>query len=101
MSLLRKQAVRIACNRERAEKERKDRANASSVTIRSWCIIKVLGNGPVNALCVILEMLLVLQPHLTDLALELIPFFNVGQIFLLEVLYQVSRTSKLISTLFE
>src|SRR5436305_6441488 len=101
MSLLRKHAVRIACNRERAEKERKDGANASSVTMRSWCIIKVLGNGPVDALCVILEMLLVLQPHPTDLALEPIPFFDVGQMLPLEVLCQVSRTGKLVSTIFE
>jgi len=60
MSLLRKHAVRIACNRERAEKERKVGANASSVTMRSGYIIKLLGNGPVDGLCVILEMLLVL-----------------------------------------
>jgi hypothetical protein len=70
--------VRIVCNRERVDKERKDGANASSMTIRSWYIIKVLGNGPVDALCVILEMLLVLQPHSTDLVLEPISFSNVG-----------------------
>jgi hypothetical protein len=78
MSFFKKHAVRIACNRERAEKERKDEAIASSVTMRSWYIIKILGNGPVDALCVILEMLLVLQPHSTDLALGPIPFFDVG-----------------------
>jgi hypothetical protein len=55
----------------------------------------------VDALCVILEMLLVLQPHSTDLALEPIPFFDVGQMLPLEVLCQVSRTSKLVGTLFE
>ncbi len=32
------------------------------VTMRFWYIIRVLGNGPVDTLCVILEMLLVLQP---------------------------------------
>jgi hypothetical protein len=78
MSLfLQKHAVRIACNRERAEKERKDGANASSVTMRSWYIIEVLGNGPVDALCVILEI---------DFAPEPIPFFDVGQMLPLEVL---------------
>jgi hypothetical protein len=40
--------------------------------------MKVLGNRPVDALCVILEMLLMLQAYSTDLALEPIPFFNVG-----------------------
>ncbi len=54
-----------------------------------------------DTLCVILEMLLVLQPYSTDLALEPIPFFNVGQMLPLEVLCQVSRTGKLVSTLFE
>ncbi len=54
--------------------------------MRSWYINKVLGNGPVDALCVILEMLLVLQPHATDLALEPISFFDVGQMLPLEVL---------------
>ena len=54
-----------------------------------------------DTLCVILEMLLVLQSHSTDLALEPIPFFDVGQILSLKVLCQVSRTGKLISTLFE
>jgi hypothetical protein len=49
----------------------------------------------------ILEILLVLQPYLIDLILEPIPFFNIGQILPLEVLYQVSRTGKLISALFE
>lgn len=39
-----------------------------------------------DALCVILEMLLVLQPHSTDLALEPIPFSDVGQMRPLEVL---------------
>ena len=69
--------------------------------MRSWYIIKVLGNGPVDALCVILEMLLMLQPHLTNLAPEPIPFFDVGQMLPLKVLCQVSRTGKLVSTLFE
>jgi hypothetical protein len=41
-------------------------------------IIKLLGNGPVDGLCVILEMLLVLQPYSANLALELIPFFDIG-----------------------
>ena len=49
----------------------------------------------------ILEMLLVLQPYSTDLALEPIPFFDVGQMLPLEVLRQVSWTGKLVSTLFE
>ena len=69
--------------------------------MRSWYIIKVLGNGPVDALCVILEMLLMLQPHLTNLAPEPIPFFDVGQMLPLKVLRQVSRTGKLIGALFE
>ncbi len=55
--------------------------------MRSWYIIKVLGNGPVDTLCVILEMLFVLQPHPTDLALEPIPFFDVGEMLPLELLY--------------
>jgi hypothetical protein len=55
----------------------------------------------VDTLYVILEMLLMLQPHSTDLALEPIPFFNMGQMLPLKVLCQVSRTGKLISTLFE
>jgi hypothetical protein len=46
-------------------------------------------------------MLLVLQPYSTDLVLEPIPFFDVGQMLLLKVLCQVSRTGKLVSTLFE
>jgi len=55
----------------------------------------------VDALCVILEMLLVLQPYSIDLAPEPIPFFNVGQMLPLKVLRQVSRTSKLVGTLFK
>jgi hypothetical protein len=43
-----------------------------------------------DALYVILEMLLVLQPYSTDLTLEPIPFFDIGQILPLEVLCQVS-----------
>ena len=39
-----------------------------------------------DALCVILEMLLVLQLYSTDLVLEPIPFFDVGQMLPLEVL---------------
>jgi hypothetical protein len=78
--------VRIACDRERAKKERKERANASFVAMRSWSIIKVLENGPVNSLCVILKMLLILQSHSTDLALKPIPFFNMGQMLPLKVL---------------
>ena len=58
--------------------------------MRSWYIIKVLGNGPMDGLCVILEILLVLQPYSIDFAPELIPFFNVGQMLPLEVLRQVS-----------
>ena len=69
--------------------------------MRSCCIIKVLGNGPVDALCVILEMLLVLQPHSTDFTLEPIPFFDVGQMLPLEVLRQVSWTGKLVGALFK
>jgi len=69
--------------------------------MRSRYIIKLLGNGPVDGLCVILKMLLVLQPHSTDFALEPIPFFDVGQMLPLEVLCQVSRTSKLVSALFK
>ena len=54
-----------------------------------------------DALCVILEMLLVLQPHSTDLALEPISFFDVGQMLPLEVLRQVSWTGKLVGALFK
>ena len=54
-----------------------------------------------DGLCVILEMLLVLQPHSANLALEPIPFFDMGQMLLLEVLCQVSRTGKLVSMLFK
>ncbi len=54
-----------------------------------------------DALCVILEMLLVLQAYSTDLALEPISFFDIGQMLPLEVLGQVSWTGKLESTLFE
>ena len=64
-------------------------------------IIKVLGHSSVDALCVILEMLLVLQPHSTDFTLEPIPFFDVGQMLPLEVLRQVSWTGKLVGALFE
>lgn len=46
--------------------------------MRSWYIIKILGNGSVDAKCVILEMLLVLQPYLTDLVPEPISVFNIG-----------------------
>jgi hypothetical protein len=35
-------------------------------------------NCPVDALCVIPEILLVLQPHSADLALEPISLFNIG-----------------------
>jgi len=55
----------------------------------------------VDALCVIEEMLLMLQPHSTDLAPEPISFFDVGQMLPLEVLRQVSRTSKLVGALLE
>ena len=48
-----------------------------------------------DTLCVILEMLLVLQSHSTDLALEAIPFFDVGQMLPLEVLCQVSGLANL------
>ena len=54
-----------------------------------------------DTLCVILEMLLVLQPHSTDFTLEPIPFFDVGQMLPLEVLRQVSWTGKLVGALFE
>jgi hypothetical protein len=40
-------------------------------------------------------MLLVLQPHSTDLAPEPVSLFDVGQMLLLEVLCQVSRAGKL------
>jgi hypothetical protein len=72
--------------------------------MRSWYIVKVLGNGPVDALCVILEMYLMLKRHLTDLALEPIPFFDISQMLPLEVLRQVSRisrTGKLVGALFK
>ncbi len=39
-----------------------------------------------DALYVILEMLLVLQAYSTDLVLEPISFFNIGQMLLLKVL---------------
>lgn len=90
-----------AYNRERLEKGRKDGANASSLTIRARYIIKLLGNGPVDSRCVILEMLIILQPYSTDLVLKPILFFNIGQMLLLKVLRQVSRTSKLVSALFK
>ena len=54
-----------------------------------------------DAQCVILEMLLVLQPYATELAPEPISFFNIGQILPLKVLRQVSRTSKLVGALFK
>lgn len=54
-----------------------------------------------DALCVILEMLPVLQPYSTDLALKPIPFFDIGQMLPLGVLRQVSRTGKLVGTLFK
>jgi hypothetical protein len=44
---------------------------------------------------VVQEMLLVLQPHLTDLAPEPISLLDVGQMLPLEVLRQVSRAGKL------
>ena len=50
---------------------------------------------------VILEMLLVLQSHSTDLAPGLIPFFDVGQMLPLEMLRQVSWASKLVGALFK
>jgi hypothetical protein len=53
----------------------------------------------VDALCVIEEMLLILQPYSTDLIPEPISFFDVGQMLPLEVLRQVSWTSKLEGTL--
>ncbi len=58
-------------------------AQASILIVR---LINVLGDGPVDAFCVILEMLLVLQPHSTDLTLEPIPFFYVGQMLPLKML---------------
>ena len=48
-----------------------------------------------DALCVILEMLFVLQPHSTDLTLEPIPLLDVGQMLPLEVLCQVSGLANL------
>jgi hypothetical protein len=44
----------------------------------------------VDALYVIEEILLILQPYSTDLVPELISFFDVGQMLPLEVLRQVS-----------
>jgi hypothetical protein len=82
----------------KAKKERKEGANASSVTMRSWYIIKVQGNGPVDALCVVLEMILVLQLYSTDFVPEPISF-NMGQMLPLKVLRQVSRTCKLVGAL--
>ena len=48
-----------------------------------------------------LKIHLMLQRHSTDLALEPISLFDVGQMLPLEVLRQVSWTSKLVGTLFE
>jgi hypothetical protein len=57
------------------------------LTQAAFCyIIKVSGYGSVDAQCVILEMLRVLQPYSADLALEPISVFNVGQMLLLKVL---------------
>jgi hypothetical protein len=50
---------------------------------------------------VVQEMLLVLQPHLTDLAPEPVSFFDVGQMLPLEVLRQVSWAGKLEGALLE
>jgi hypothetical protein len=44
---------------ERQERQKRG-VNVSSMTMRSWYIIKVLGNGPADALCMILEMTLML-----------------------------------------
>jgi hypothetical protein len=45
---------------EKGKEGKKREGKRKSVTMRSWYIIKVLGSGPVDALCVILEMILVL-----------------------------------------
>lgn len=66
--------------------------------MRSWYFIKVQGNGPVDALCVVLEMILVLQLYSTDFVPEPISF-NMGQMLPLKVLRQVSRTCKLVGAL--
>jgi hypothetical protein len=55
----------------------------------------------VDALRVILKMHLMLEPHLTNLALEPISFSNASQMLRLEVLRQVSWTSKLVGALLE
>lgn len=43
-----------------------------------------------NSLCAVLKDRLILQRYLTHLALEAIPFFDVGQVLLLEVLCRVA-----------
>jgi hypothetical protein len=45
---------------EKGREGKKREGKRKSVTMRSWCIIKVLGNGPVDAYYVILEILLLL-----------------------------------------
>jgi hypothetical protein len=86
-------------NREGGRNRRKNQKGKFKLV--SWCIIKVLRYNSVNAQYVILEILLILQPHLTDFALEPISFFNVGQIFPLKMLRQVARFSKFVSTFLE
>jgi hypothetical protein len=83
-------------------KEKSIRENSGGLLkLLSWYTIKVSGYSSVDTQCVILEMLLVLQPHSTDLALEPISIFDVGQMLPLKVLRQVSRTGKPVSALFE
>jgi hypothetical protein len=60
-----------------------------------------LGYSSVDSLGMILKMHLMLQRHSTDLAPDLIPFFDVSQMLPLEVLRQVSWTGKLVGVLFE
>jgi hypothetical protein len=48
------------------------------LTIYFGYIIKLLGNGPMDGLYVILEMLLMLQPYSVNLVLKPIPFFDIG-----------------------
>jgi hypothetical protein len=51
--------------------------------------------------CIILEILFILQFYSINLTLELIFFFNINQIFPLEILCQISWISKFITMLFK
>jgi hypothetical protein len=74
------------------QEESRQKESKSTLKLLSGYTIKVSRYGSVDALCVILQMLLVLQHHLTDSALEPISFFDVGQMPPLEVLCQVAWT---------